>query len=207
MSKTASAVKRTAILKQCTEEQARHFCVQVQSRAGGSIPSFQSIAAALEKLGRQQGVDNLMAVVRLSTMIHKGSPDISVGEQRTVRHRQIAIAESATLRTDRTPGKTRTKTKTPPKRLPKKRPAAHTTSPIKLASKRCRWVDNSQNRCCDECHTRGEKKLWRYSRSNQGTICLCSRCKRIVLDRSFGPIDAQDVALEGGAFETNPRRH
>jgi len=42
--------------------------------------------------------------------------------------------------------------------------------------------------------------VWKYAKSNIGTVYLCSRCKPWVLDASFGKIDALDHAYQGGRF-------
>ena len=59
---------------------------------------------------------------------------------------------------------------------------------------------------CDEC---GQEfvYVWRYTHSSHGTVHLCGECKPRVFDHSFGKKDALDFGYEGGAFESNRRRH
>lgn len=59
---------------------------------------------------------------------------------------------------------------------------------------------------CRECGTRKDH-IWRYAESNRGTVYLCSECKPLVFDRSFGHIDAMDHAESGGQWESNPHKH
>lgn len=65
----------------------------------------------------------------------------------------------------------------------------------------------SERTCCDECGIE-EKPIWRYSKSNLGVVYLCSRCKRIVFDRSFGSLDAMNTRrVVTGQFESNRRKY
>ncbi len=66
---------------------------------------------------------------------------------------------------------------------------------IKLISKRGMRVGAGR---CAECGTT-EIMLWRYAESNLGPVCLCSRCKVKVFDRSFGKghLDLLDMAYRG----------
>jgi hypothetical protein len=59
---------------------------------------------------------------------------------------------------------------------------------------------------CDSCGLT-EIGLYRYSESNKGLVHICSRCKPSIFNRSFDKIDAMKLASQGGAFETNRRRH
>ena len=60
---------------------------------------------------------------------------------------------------------------------------------------------------CDECG-HFSHKLWKYARSDRGSVFLCDRCKPYVYERSFGSIDALDHAETGGhRFEGNRHRH
>ena len=47
-------------------------------------------------------------------------------------------------------------------------------------------------RKCDECGVHASA-LWRYAKSNKGTVYLCSRCQPVVLDRSHGKVDVLDL--------------
>lgn len=58
---------------------------------------------------------------------------------------------------------------------------------------------------CDECKAK-HSPVWRYVKSNLGTVHLCSSCKPEVFDRSFGMKDALDSS-SGGGFEANRKRH
>ena len=49
--------------------------------------------------------------------------------------------------------------------------------------------------------------LWRYAESTIGSLNLCTDCKPLLLDFSFGKMDALDHAVTGGGFEQNRRRH
>ncbi len=64
-----------------------------------------------------------------------------------------------------------------------------------LISKRGLRVEKGR---CAECSI-SESKLWRYAKSNRGTICLCSNCKAKVFERSFGksPMDLLDRTYRG----------
>lgn len=79
---------------------------------------------------------------------------------------------------------------------------SHTRSVI-LISRRGKRVD--ERRRCNECRDI-RPLLWEYPESNCGSVLICSLCKSVVFDRSFGSIDALDKALPGN-FESNPRRH
>lgn len=59
---------------------------------------------------------------------------------------------------------------------------------------------------CTECSTFA-KPVWRYAESNAGEVYLCSRCKPRVLNRSFDKLDAMNVSMQAGRFESNRRRH
>lgn len=73
-----------------------------------------------------------------------------------------------------------------------------------LKSKRGLRIEELEQ--CDECKM-GTKPVWRYSESNKGVIFLCSSCKPLVLERSFGKVDALNTAFSGGKFEGNRRKH
>lgn len=74
---------------------------------------------------------------------------------------------------------------------------------IILKSWRGKYVGSHQ---CSECKCYSFA-TWRYRQSNIGEVYLCSECKPYVRDRSFGSIDAGMIALNGGAFESNRRKH
>lgn len=59
---------------------------------------------------------------------------------------------------------------------------------------------------CDKCLTL-TKGIWKYAESNMGEVHICSRCKQAVYSRSFGSKDALNVAVQGGLFEGNRRKH
>ena len=59
---------------------------------------------------------------------------------------------------------------------------------------------------CSECCIL-TKPVWRYSESNVGEVCLCSRCKPKVFNRSFDKIDAMQFSVQAGLFESNRQRH
>jgi hypothetical protein len=61
-------------------------------------------------------------------------------------------------------------------------------------------------RACTECK-QSRAVVWRYARSNLGEVHLCAVCKVRAFERSFGKIDALDMSVSGGAFESNRRRH
>ncbi len=75
---------------------------------------------------------------------------------------------------------------------------------IILISRRGQKVDEYTK--CSQCD-KWKLQVWRYAESNQGEVHLCSACKPRIFDRSFGKIDALDVAVSGGGFETNKRKH
>jgi hypothetical protein len=75
--------------------------------------------------------------------------------------------------------------------------------PLILVSQRGTKVTRTAR--CSECGY-SASTLWRYSESNRGVVYLCSSCRPIVFDRSFGEVDAIDRAWIS-AFETNPRKH
>ncbi len=58
---------------------------------------------------------------------------------------------------------------------------------------------------CVECKMLAT--VWSYSKSNYGRVNICRSCKAIVFDRSFGKIDALDLANTGGRFEGNRHKH
>lgn len=74
---------------------------------------------------------------------------------------------------------------------------------LRLESKRGRQVG------CGHCANCGrfELSLWRYNKSTIGPANLCTACKNLALDRSFGKIDALDRSEAGGRFEGSRRRH
>jgi hypothetical protein len=58
---------------------------------------------------------------------------------------------------------------------------------------------------CADC--RGILKVgWQYQ-TNSGPVILCGLCRDRALDRAFGHHDALDVAVSGGRFDSNRRRH
>lgn len=57
---------------------------------------------------------------------------------------------------------------------------------------------------CDDCK-RMREDLWAYARSTLGPVRLCGVCKVQAFERSFGSIDALDMAYSGGAFESSRR--
>ena len=59
---------------------------------------------------------------------------------------------------------------------------------------------------CDQCEE-FRQNVWRYDASNRGAVYICGQCVPVVMDRSFGGIDALDRAVSGGHFEGNRRRH
>ena len=59
---------------------------------------------------------------------------------------------------------------------------------------------------CDSCGLT-EIGLYRYSDSNKGLVHICNRCKPSIFNRSFDKVDAMTLASQGGAVETNRRRH
>jgi len=89
-------------------------------------------------------------------------------------------------------------------------PAAHEVDSKKeakgiiLTSQRGTRVD--EERLCDRCFKEHEV-LWRYAESTQGTVHLCGVCKIKVYERSFGSVDALNMSVSGGGFETSKRRH
>jgi hypothetical protein len=76
-------------------------------------------------------------------------------------------------------------------------------TPIILESKRGKRIGDSKH--CSECHGLFDV-VWRYAKSNMGVVYLCSSCKPIVFDRSFGPADAMNRAWIS-SFESNRRKH
>ena len=75
---------------------------------------------------------------------------------------------------------------------------------IILISKKATRIDEAK--MCNKClaFTKG---IWRYAESNIGEVYICSRCKQSVYSRSFGSKDALDIAVQGGLFESNRRKH
>lgn len=61
-------------------------------------------------------------------------------------------------------------------------------------------------RPCKNCG-RNHDVVWFYAKSSDGAVYLCATCKAIVFDRSFGKLDALNLAFSGGAFESSRRRH
>ncbi len=59
---------------------------------------------------------------------------------------------------------------------------------------------------CSECKSIFEV-VWLYAESNRGPVALCSMCKPVVFDRSFPQVDALDVAIRIGRFESNRKEH
>lgn len=59
---------------------------------------------------------------------------------------------------------------------------------------------------CDSCLST-ESVLYRYAESSHGIVHICGRCKATIFNRSFDKVDAMNSAFQGGAFETNRRRH
>jgi hypothetical protein len=57
---------------------------------------------------------------------------------------------------------------------------------------------------CDEC--RVLKQVFRYSKSSFGIAFVCIACKSVVFGRSFGSVDAMNLAFQGGSSESNRRR-
>lgn len=79
------------------------------------------------------------------------------------------------------------------------------TNRLILISKRGKPLDGGGK--CAECGSIA-KRLWRYTKSNQGTVHICPKCKPKVFDRSFGTVDAMNVASTVvSSFETNRHRH
>ncbi len=74
---------------------------------------------------------------------------------------------------------------------------------IILESKRGTKQENPA--VCAECKMLST--VWSYSKSNYGRVNLCRPCKSLVFDRSFGKIDALDLANTGGKFEGNRHKH
>jgi hypothetical protein len=85
-----------------------------------------------------------------------------------------------------------------------KRERDDSMSPLQLASKRGRRLEGLRK--CDECRLRAVV-TWRYGSTNRGEIHLCSVCRPVVYERSFGRGDALDVAMSGGQWEANRRKH
>ncbi len=67
--------------------------------------------------------------------------------------------------------------------------------PILLTSKRGTRV--FEKRLCNNCGAPLDV-LWRYAQSNYGTVYICTRCKMEVFERSFGKIDAMNMAVHLG---------
>ncbi len=60
---------------------------------------------------------------------------------------------------------------------------------------------------CGFCHA-GNRILWRYAKTDVGTVALCSECRRAAIKPAAPPKrDAMNRALRGGAWEQNRRRH
>ena len=76
--------------------------------------------------------------------------------------------------------------------------------PITLISKRGTRINKLMS--CDSCLST-EIVLWHYAESSRGEINICGRCKSGLFNRAFGRKDALDLAFQGGAFESNRRRH
>jgi len=76
--------------------------------------------------------------------------------------------------------------------------------PITLISKRGTRINKLMS--CDSCLST-EIVLWHYAESSRGEINICGRCKSGLFNRSFDRKDALDLAFQGGAFESNRRRH
>ena len=80
--------------------------------------------------------------------------------------------------------------------------------PLILKSKHSTKAKTSQT--CYECRI-SKKGLWRYSKSNKGTVYLCDICKESVRRRSFGTLKDVDVMdtrfVSSGNFEGNRHRH
>lgn len=64
----------------------------------------------------------------------------------------------------------------------------------------------SDPRVCTACGIQA-KPTWRFMATNGKDVFVCSRCKPVILERSFGKKDALDYAVSGGMFEGNRRRH
>lgn len=76
--------------------------------------------------------------------------------------------------------------------------------PITLFSKRGTRINKLMS--CDSCLST-EIVLWHYAESSRGQVNICGKCKSGLFNRSFGRKDALDLAFQGGAFESNRRRH
>ncbi len=55
---------------------------------------------------------------------------------------------------------------------------------------------------CNECRLE-LRSVWRFKKTNRGTVLLCEQCKVVVEERSRPYRDAMGAAFSGGAF--NPR--
>jgi hypothetical protein len=92
------------------------------------------------------------------------------------------------------------------KSIPDHRPIQDTQKKeIKLESKKAaERIDRKA--ICSNCKTL-MRPLWRYSKSNVGEVYLCSLCKPEVFEKSFGSVDALNVAYQGGQFESDRRKY
>ncbi len=75
---------------------------------------------------------------------------------------------------------------------------------IELLSKRGTRI--SERVDCSSCGY-PSSPVWRYSKSNYGIVHLCQDCKTHIWDKSFGKVDAMQVAFSGGRFEGNRSKH
>lgn len=73
-----------------------------------------------------------------------------------------------------------------------------------LNSRRAYRISEPMN--CDSCNA-SSNVVWRYAESNRGTVHICDRCKPKICVRSFGEKDAMNVAIQGGRFESDRRKH
>ena len=69
------------------------------------------------------------------------------------------------------------------------------SSKIILKSRRGTRIRGGEQQC-SECGY-PDKVLWKYAKSNFGMVYLCWSCKAKVFDRSFGKIDATEMAYSG----------
>ena len=80
----------------------------------------------------------------------------------------------------------------------------NTKKEIYLESKRGKRFDEIMT--CSACGI-PTTPTWRYSSDDGGVVLICARCKPLVFERSFGKKDAMDIAVLGGMFDGNRRRH
>lgn len=72
-----------------------------------------------------------------------------------------------------------------------------------LKSKQCRLINTMQR--CNECNLQ-RAGTWLYKKSNIGSVNLCRFCRPKILERSFGKIDALNMAIHYGHYRARKVR-